>query len=206
MGHALRLMVGREQALEGVVKIDSLYVGGKPRRDLNFSPPSRARKGQPKPLKTPTLVAVQRPPHVRVGALSGEVRAAVIEDLSEPEADQVLTETVDPNAHLMSDEWKAFVFLDSAFRAHDTIHHKAREYARGPVHINSAEGFNDRTLLPGRVGHVQADIGTLCLGREGIHPLMKKPVSKAGNQSLDVAVLAASGCPPCLRIRVPFQA
>ena len=28
MGHALRLMVGREQALDGVVEIDGLYVGG----------------------------------------------------------------------------------------------------------------------------------------------------------------------------------
>jgi hypothetical protein len=27
MGHALRLMVGREQALDGVVEIDGLYVG-----------------------------------------------------------------------------------------------------------------------------------------------------------------------------------
>jgi hypothetical protein len=36
------------------------------------------------------------------------------------------------------------VSLGSAFAAHDTVHHKAREYARGPVHINSAEGFNDR--------------------------------------------------------------
>jgi hypothetical protein len=34
--------------------------------------------------------------------------------------------------------------LGSAFAAHDTVHHKAREYARGPVSINSAEGFNDR--------------------------------------------------------------
>ena len=68
----------------------------------------------------------------------------MIEDLSESEADRVLTETVDPKAHLMSDEWKAFVSIGTAFAAHDTVHHKAREYARGPVHINSAEGFNDR--------------------------------------------------------------
>ena len=34
MGHALRLMVGREQALDGVVEIDGLYVGGKPRLRL----------------------------------------------------------------------------------------------------------------------------------------------------------------------------
>ena len=144
MGHALRLMVGREQALDGVIEIDSLYVAGKPRRDRNDSPPGRGRKGEPKTLKTPALVAVQRPQDVSVGAPSGEVRAAVIEDLSESEADRVLSEAVDPSAHLMSDEWKAFVSSGSAFAAHDTVHHKAREYARGPVHINSAEGFNDR--------------------------------------------------------------
>jgi transposase-like protein len=144
MGHALRLMVGREQALNGVVEIDSVYLGGKPRRDQNYSPPGRGRKGQPKTLKIPALVAVQRPPDVSAGSPSGEVRAAIIGDLSEPEADRVLTDAVNPAAHLMSDEWKTFVSLGSAFASHDTVHHKAREYARGPVHINSAEGFNDR--------------------------------------------------------------
>ena len=79
----LGLEVGRERdagfvehALDGVVEIDSLYVGGKPRRDPNYSPPGRGRKGEPKTLKTPALVAVQRPPDVSVGARSGEVRAA----------------------------------------------------------------------------------------------------------------------------------
>ena len=42
------------------------------------------------------------------------------------------------------DEWKTFVSLGSAFAAHDTVHHKAREYARGPIYIDSAEGFYDR--------------------------------------------------------------
>jgi hypothetical protein len=86
---------------------------------------------------------VQRKPDQSVGAPSGEVRAAAIEALSESEADRVLSEAVDPSVHLMSDEWKAFVSLGSAFAAHGTVHHKAREYARGPVHINSADGFND---------------------------------------------------------------
>jgi hypothetical protein len=30
------------------------------------------------------------------------------------------------------------------FAAHDTVRHSEREYARGPAHANSAEGFNDR--------------------------------------------------------------
>jgi hypothetical protein len=129
---------------DGVVEIDSLYVGDTPRRDPSYSPSGRGRKGQTKTLKTPALVAVQRPPDLSVGASAGETRAAVIADLSESEADRVLTEVVQPSAHLMSDEWKAFVSLGSTFAAHDTVHHRAHEYARDSVHINSAEGFNDR--------------------------------------------------------------
>jgi hypothetical protein len=52
MGHALRLMVGREGVLDGVVEV-GLYVSSKPRRDWNNSPPNRGREGQPKTLGTP---------------------------------------------------------------------------------------------------------------------------------------------------------
>ena len=65
-------------------------------------------------------------------------------DLSEREAHRVLSENVDVTAHLISDEWKSFVSIGQAFAAHDTVRHSEREYARGPVHANSAEGFNDR--------------------------------------------------------------
>jgi hypothetical protein len=95
-------------------------------------------------LKTPALVAVQRPPDLSVGASAGEIRAAAIEDLSESETDRVLTESVNPGAHLMSDECKAFVSIGTLLAAHGTVRHKARENAGGPVYINSAEGFNDR--------------------------------------------------------------
>jgi hypothetical protein len=44
----------------------------------------------------------------------------------------------------MSDEWKSFVSIGQAFAAHDTVRHSDREYARGFVHANSVESFNDR--------------------------------------------------------------
>jgi hypothetical protein len=87
------------------------------------------RKGEPKPLKTHALMAVQRPPVLSVDAPAGETRAAVIEDPSESEADWVPTEAVEPCGHLMSDERKAFVSLGSAFAAHDTVAHSARAKA-----------------------------------------------------------------------------
>ena len=93
----------------------------------------------------------------------------MIEDLSGSEADRILTEAVEPSAHLMSDEWKAFVSLGTAFAAHYTVHHKAREYARGPVHINSAEGFNDRVrrTVSGVFHHISPHLADLYFNEIG---------------------------------------
>ena len=93
----------------------------------------------------------------------------MIEDLSESEADRVLTEAVDPKAHLMSDECKAFVSVGVAFAAHGTVRYKAREYARSPVHINSAEGFNDRIrrTVSGVFHHISPHLADLYFNETG---------------------------------------
>lgn len=93
----------------------------------------------------------------------------MIEDLSEAEADRVLTEAVEPSTHLMSDEWKAFVSLGSAFAAHDTVHHKARACVRSPVHTNSAEGFNDwiRRTVSGVFHHISPHLADLYFNEIG---------------------------------------
>ena len=144
MGHALRLLLTREQPLDGTVEMDEFYIGGSPRNDADRPRLGRGRKGHPKTAKTPVLAVVQRPASVDEGGAAGDARAHVVADLSERETYRVLSETVDTGAHLMSDQWKAFVSIGEAFAAHDTVRHSSREYARGPVHANSAEGFNDR--------------------------------------------------------------
>jgi hypothetical protein len=60
------------------------------------------------------------------------------------EVERVLEKEVAPTAHLMSDEWKAFVAVGQNFAAHETVQHGRREYVRGSVHANSVEGFNLR--------------------------------------------------------------
>ena len=84
--------------------------------------------------------------------------ARVVRDLSESEAGRALSETVDLSAHLMSDEWSSFVAVGQAFAGHDTVRHSDREYARGSVHANSAEGFNDRVrrTVAGVFHHISA--------------------------------------------------
>jgi ISXO2-like transposase domain len=88
------------------------------------------------------LAIVQRPGAITVGTPAGDARARVVDDLSVNEAERVLEKEVKPEAHLMSDEWKAFIAVGQGFAAHDTVRHSKREYVRGQIHANSAEGFN----------------------------------------------------------------
>ena len=144
MEHVLRLLVTQEQLLTGMVELDELFVGGAPRRDADRPRLGRGRKGQPRTTKTPVLAIVQRPANHEEGTQAGAAKGRVVKDLSELEADRVLSEHVDPSAHLMSDEWKSFMSVGDAFAAHDTVRHCDREYARGAVRANAVEGFNDR--------------------------------------------------------------
>lgn len=158
VGHALRLLMNREHPLEGLVEMDEFYLGGSPRNDADRPRLGRGRKGQPRTTKTPVLAVVQRPAERDKGAAAGEARARVVADLSEREARRVLGDNVDVAAHLMSDEWKAFMSIGQAFAAHNTVRHSDREYARGLVHANSAEGFNNRVrrTVAGVFHHISA--------------------------------------------------
>ena len=144
MGHALRLLVVRETPLGGTVEIDEFYLGGRPKPKADAPPPGRGRKGQRRTTKAPVLAVVQRPSSIAVGTPAGDARARVVDDLSAIEAERVLDEDVEFEAHLMSDEWKAFIAVGQRFAAHDTVQHSRQEYVRGQVHANSAEGFNSR--------------------------------------------------------------
>jgi hypothetical protein len=58
MGHALRLLLTREQPLDGTVEMDEFYIGGSPRNDADRPRLGRGRKGQPRTTKTPVLAVV----------------------------------------------------------------------------------------------------------------------------------------------------
>ena len=104
MGHVLRLLVTQEQLLTGMVEMDELFVGGAPRRDADRPRLGRDRKGQPRTAKTPVLAIVQRPADHEEGTQAGAAKGRVVKNLSELEADRVLSEHVDPSAHLLSNE------------------------------------------------------------------------------------------------------
>src|SRR6516164_5610033 len=142
MGHALRLMVARETPLGGTIEIDEFFLGGRPKKKPDAPPPGRGRKGLRRTTKHPVLAVVQRPGAIAPGTPAGDARASVVADLSMDEVERVLEKEVDATAHLMSDEWKAFVAVGQSFAAPETVQHGRREYVRGRVHANSVEGFN----------------------------------------------------------------
>ena len=144
MGHALRLLVTSERQLGGTVEIDEFYLGGGPRDGADRPRLGRGRNGHPRTTKTPVLAVVQRPTHLDAGAPAGTAGARVVRDLSVDEAGRVLGDTVDPSARLISDAWSSFLAIGHNFASHDTVRHSELEYARGPVHANSVESFNDR--------------------------------------------------------------
>ncbi|RTM07745.1 MAG: IS1595 family transposase, partial [Hyphomicrobiales bacterium] len=93
---------------------------------------------------TPVIAMVRRPTHVMPGTLAGDARAAVVTGLSARASERVIEAQIESGAHLMSDEWKAFMAVGESFAKHETVKHSSGEYVRDAVHVNSVEGFNSR--------------------------------------------------------------
>jgi hypothetical protein len=183
--HAVRLMLARENQLDGIVEADEFYIGGSPRHDADRPKLGRGRKGQPRTTKTPVLTVIQRPLELTVGAHAGEAKARVVEDLSEIEVRRMFEETVEPTAHLMSDEWKSFMSAGQGFVVHDTVRHSQKDFVRGIVHVNSAEGFSDRVrrTVVGVFHHISADHANLYFNEIGFRWSQRTVVGQAVRQT-----------------------
>lgn len=114
--------------LVGIVEVDEVYIGGKPRPG-----DGKVHKRGRGTSKTPVFVAVERGGNIRrrvVANVSGRTLKAAIRDL------------VDADARIMSDENPAYSGLAPEYAGHETVCHGTGEYARGNVHTNTAESSN----------------------------------------------------------------
>lgn len=53
----------------------------------------------------------------------------------------IVRENISRESRLHTDESRLYTRVGSEYAAHETVNHRAEEYARGDVHINSAEGY-----------------------------------------------------------------
>ncbi|MBK1668167.1 IS1595 family transposase [Rhodovibrio sodomensis] len=143
MGHVIRLLMAPgDELLDGRVEADEVMVGGKPRRDP--SDPDARRNKQGHTTKRPVLVAVQRPEALAIGGPPGRAVARPLTGLSAAALHPVISTVVAATAALMTDQHGAFAVVGRDYADHQSVNHGQLEYVRGDIHVNSAEGFNDR--------------------------------------------------------------
>lgn len=111
--------------LQGTVELDEVYIGPRKPRYKGVSGPGRST------LKTPVFCAVER---------GGELRRRVVADVTAATLRDAILEEVDTRARLMTDEYSAYRWLKRGWTGgHETVCHRTFEYARGDVHVNTAE-------------------------------------------------------------------
>lgn len=131
VGHAVREMLeGREDVraqLQGIVEVDTSYVGGAPKRIKHvWNPPGKGTS------KQPVMIMTQREGPTRMQTIKGEASGVVL---------PVLQREISKEAILMTDGDKALVKSGKQFAEHHHVRHSQKEYAVGDVHINRAEGY-----------------------------------------------------------------
>lgn len=111
--------------LTGIVECDEMYIGPRKPRFKGVSGPGRST------TKQPVFCAVER---------QGEIRRRVVADVTADTLQSAIREEVHSRARLMSDEYSAYRGLKNTWEGeHSTVCHRTKEYARGDVHVNTAE-------------------------------------------------------------------
>lgn len=111
-------------ALKGTVEVDETYIGGKSRL---------GRRGRGSERKTPVVALVER---------GGRIRTRPVERVSAKALKTAIRQNVRKDARIMTDDFSSYHGLEQEFRGgHEIVNHGEREYARGDVHVNSAESF-----------------------------------------------------------------
>lgn len=132
VGHRIRhaMEVSPDAPLLGglgeIVEVDETYVGGRRRGSKGGRPSAND------PQKTPVVALVER---------GGRVRAMPMARVTARSLKGAIRENVHPDTRIMTDDFPSYRGLEHEFAAHETVEHRAGEYARGEANTNSAEGF-----------------------------------------------------------------
>lgn len=132
IGHGIRAMMAGHAAslglLDGIVELDEKYLGGKPR----FQQGVKHARGKAT-KKACIHVAVSRKGPAQASMIPGDSYAVLA-----PYVKQVVA----PGSWIMTDQLQPYVAIGKQFAGHERVHHGIKEFARGKVHVNTAESFN----------------------------------------------------------------
>ena len=119
----------------GIVEADETYFG--PTEEQKVSPQRKGRpystKGSRGPRNKRAIVSlVER---------GGNVRSFHVAVADKDTVQKIVVDNIERETRLHTDESRLYFGADQHFASHETVKHSAKEYARGDVHTNSAEGF-----------------------------------------------------------------
>lgn len=127
MAHRIRMAMREEPLagmLSGTVEADETYVGGRRKG---------SKPGRSTDHKTPVFALVER---------NGRVRARVVPNVTGKTLKAAILDEVDPSSRIVTDEYGSYRGIGKDFEGgHHTVSHKAKEYARGDIHVNTAESY-----------------------------------------------------------------
>lgn len=71
----------------------------------------------------------------------GHVRSFHVPSVTAVDVRRILRNNIAPDTQLMTDESHVYYKVGREFASHETVVHSKKEYARGKVHVNTAESF-----------------------------------------------------------------
>jgi hypothetical protein len=126
MSHRIReaMRSGDLAPMGGIVEVDETYIG----RVAGSGNPGG---GVGHKMKVLSLVSRE----------TGEARSVVIARTNVENVIPIVRANIAVEAHVMTDEARAYRYLRDMFAAHSVVCHQREEYVRGEAHTNTIEGF-----------------------------------------------------------------
>lgn len=121
---------------EGIVEVDETYHG----KSEKPHTPSAKRYGRPY-TKGGRSGGFDKRVIISLVERHGSVKSFHVGAADQKVVGDLLRNYVDKESRLHTDESKLYPRIGREFAKHETVNHRAKEYARGDVHTNSAEGF-----------------------------------------------------------------
>ncbi len=120
-----------------IVEADEAYHG---KRKIAREPQRHDKYRNP-PTKRGLGGGAQKRPIVALVERGGEARVKHMTTVNAKNLEQFMAANADRKSRLHTDESRLYPTIGKSFATHETVNHSKKEYARGDVTINTAEGY-----------------------------------------------------------------